>query len=129
MKNFSLLCIGILFENLPEIVRPVRRTSHAPNRFANIRTCELIDKPVMYIRVYCSTILHTSTSKFCHNLELFCNIREVLDWMIGFIAPYTSTIRDYRYYSTITDLHTLLFTVTQALGFLVGTIRILTADY
>jgi hypothetical protein len=41
----------------------------------------------------------------------------LLDWMIGFIAPYTFTTRDDRQYSAIADLHTLQFTVTHAVGF------------
>jgi hypothetical protein len=44
-------------------------------------------------------------------------MKGVLDWTIGFIAPYTFTTRDYRQYSGIADLYTLQFTVTQALGF------------
>jgi hypothetical protein len=46
--------------------------------------------------------------------------------MIGFIAPYTFTARDYRQYSAIADLHTLQFTVAQALGFFIS--RILATD-
>jgi hypothetical protein len=34
-------------------------------------------------------------------------------WILGFIAPYTFIFRDYRQYSAITVLHTLLFTVTH----------------
>jgi hypothetical protein len=54
--------------------------------------------------------------------------RRVLDWMIGFIAPYTFTARDYRQYGAIADLHTLRFTVTHTLGFSVFTSRILATD-
>jgi hypothetical protein len=45
--------------------------------------------------------------------------------MIGFIAPYAFTTRDYRQYSAISMLHTFQFTVTHALGFSVFTSRIL----
>jgi hypothetical protein len=38
-------------------------------------------------------------------------------WMIGFIAPYTFTTREYRQYIAITGLHTLQFTATHPLGF------------
>jgi hypothetical protein len=48
--------------------------------------------------------------------------------MIGFIAPYTSTTRDYRQYSAIADLHTSQFTVVHVLGFSVFTSRILATD-
>jgi hypothetical protein len=48
--------------------------------------------------------------------------------MIGFIAPYTVTARDYRQYSAIADLHTFQFTVTHPLGFSVFTSRILATD-
>jgi hypothetical protein len=47
------------------------------------------------------------------------------DWIL---TPYTFTARDYRQYSPIADLHTLQFTVTHALRFLVFTSRILTTD-
>jgi hypothetical protein len=46
------------------------------------------------------------------------------DW----IYRHTHTTRDYRKYSAIADLHTLLFTVTHALGFSVVTNRILATD-
>jgi hypothetical protein len=39
------------------------------------------------------------------------------------------TTRDYRQYSAIADLHTLQFTVTHALGFLVFSSRILATDF
>jgi hypothetical protein len=55
-------------------------------------------------------------------------IRRVLDSMIGFIAPYTFTTRDYRQHSATADLHTLQFTVTYALGFSVFPSRILATD-
>jgi hypothetical protein len=48
--------------------------------------------------------------------------------MIGFIATYTFTTRDYRHYSSIAVLHTFQFTVTHALGFSVFTSRILATD-
>jgi hypothetical protein len=49
--------------------------------------------------------------------------------MIGFIALYTFTqLGTTGNNSGITDLHTLQFTVTQALGFSVFTSRILTTD-
>jgi hypothetical protein len=41
---------------------------------------------------------------------------------------YIHTTRGYRQHSTIADLHTLLFTVTHALGFSVFTSRILATD-
>jgi hypothetical protein len=37
--------------------------------------------------------------------RVFCAWR-ILDWMIGFIAPYTFTTRNYRQYSAVADLHT-----------------------
>jgi hypothetical protein len=52
-------------------------------------------------------------------------IRLILDWMIGFIAPYTLTPRDYRQYSAIAILHTFQFTVSHKLGSSVFTSRIL----
>jgi hypothetical protein len=52
----------------------------------------------------------------------------VLDWMIGFIAPYTFTTRDYGQYSAISNLHTLQSTVTHAVGFAVFISRILATD-
>jgi hypothetical protein len=55
-------------------------------------------------------------------------IRRVRDWMIGLIAPYRFTTRDYRQYSNIADLHTLQFTVTHALWFSVFTSRILATN-
>jgi hypothetical protein len=55
-------------------------------------------------------------------------IRRVLEWTIGFIAPYTYTARDYRQYSAIAHLHTFQFTVTHALGLSVFTSRILVTD-
>jgi hypothetical protein len=46
----------------------------------------------------------------------------VLDWMVGFIAPYSFTpLGTTGNYSAIADLHTLQFTVTHALGFSVFT--------
>jgi hypothetical protein len=51
--------------------------------------------------------------------------RRVLDWMIGFIAHYTFTTRDYRQYSAIAILHTFQFTVTHPVGISVITSRIL----
>jgi hypothetical protein len=49
--------------------------------------------------------------------HVLVTVDEVLDWMIGFTTPYTFTTWDYRQYSAITDLQTLHFTVTHALGF------------
>jgi hypothetical protein len=46
-------------------------------------------------------------------------------WMIGFIAPYTFTRRNYRQYSSIADLRTFQFTVIHELGFSFFTNRIL----
>jgi hypothetical protein len=57
------------------------------------------------------------------------DIRRVFDSIIGFIATYTFTTRDYRKYSAIADLHTLHFTVTSALGFSVFTNRIMATDF
>jgi hypothetical protein len=54
--------------------------------------------------------------------------RRVLDWMIGFIAPYTFTTWDYRQYSAIADLHTLQFTVRHTVGFSVFSSRALATD-
>jgi hypothetical protein len=49
--------------------------------------------------------------------------------MIGFINTlYIHTVRNYRKYSAIADLHTFRFTVAHALGFLVFTSRILATD-
>jgi hypothetical protein len=50
-----------------------------------------------------------------------------LDWVIGFITPYTLTSY-YRQYSAIAILHTLQFTVAHALGFSVFPSRILATD-
>jgi hypothetical protein len=54
--------------------------------------------------------------------------RRLLDGMIGFIALYTFTTRDYRQYSAIADLHTLQFRVTHALMISFFASRILAAD-
>jgi hypothetical protein len=51
-----------------------------------------------------------------------------LHWMIGFIAPYTFTTRDYRQYSAVAGLHTLQFNVTHPLGSLVFASRIVATD-
>jgi hypothetical protein len=48
--------------------------------------------------------------------------------MIGIIALYTFTTRDYRQYSAIAALHTSQFTVTHAQTFSVFTSRILATD-
>jgi hypothetical protein len=71
--------------------------------------------------------------KFMYNHIVTCwgcawLIRRALDWMIGFIAPYAFTTRDYRQHSALGDLHTLMFTVIHALGFSVFTSRILATD-
>jgi hypothetical protein len=56
-------------------------------------------------------------------------MRQVLDWMIGFIDNlYIHTTQDYRYYSANADLHTLQFAVTHTLGFSVFISRILATD-
>jgi hypothetical protein len=56
-------------------------------------------------------------------------MRWIPDWMIGFINTlYIHTTQDYRQYSAITDLHTLQFTVTHALGFSAYTSRILAVE-
>jgi hypothetical protein len=48
--------------------------------------------------------------------------------MMGFIAPYIFTARDYRQYSTIAILHTFQFSITHALGFSAFSSRILATD-
>jgi hypothetical protein len=56
--------------------------------------------------------------------------RWVLDWVIGFIDTlFTHTTRDYRQYSPVSILHTLQFTVAQALVFSAFTSRILATDF
>jgi hypothetical protein len=60
--------------------------------------------------------------------SVLVTIDGVLDWMIGFIAHYTFTTRDYMQYSAIAILHTCQFTVTHALGLSVLTSRILATD-
>jgi hypothetical protein len=55
-------------------------------------------------------------------------IRRVSDLMIGFIALYTFTTRDYRQYSAFAIVHTFHFTVAHALRFSVFTSRILVTD-
>jgi hypothetical protein len=47
------------------------------------------------------------------------------DWIYWHLIH---TTRDYRQYSAITDLHTVQFTITHALGFSVFTSRILATD-
>jgi hypothetical protein len=44
-------------------------------------------------------------------------VRQVLDWMIGFIDTLYIPFRNTINYSVVADLHTLQFTVTHALGF------------
>jgi hypothetical protein len=57
-------------------------------------------------------------------------IRWVLDWMIGFIAPYTfAQFGTTGKYSAIAIPHTLQFTVAHALGFSVFTSRNLATDF
>jgi hypothetical protein len=48
--------------------------------------------------------------------------------MIGFIDTLYTPLGNTRNYSAIADLHTLQFTVTQALGYSVFTSRILATD-
>jgi hypothetical protein len=56
--------------------------------------------------------------------------RRVLDWMIGFIAPYTFTqFGTTGQYSAIAILHTFQFAVAHAVGFTVFTSRILPTDF
>jgi hypothetical protein len=58
-----------------------------------------------------------------------CLIRLVLDWMIGFIAPYTFTqLGTTGNYSAIALLHPSEFTVSHTLGFSVFTSHILATD-
>jgi hypothetical protein len=52
----------------------------------------------------------------------------VLDWMIGFIAPYTFTLETTSNYSAIADLHTLQFTIAHTLGLSVFTSHILATN-
>jgi hypothetical protein len=54
--------------------------------------------------------------------------RRVLDWMIGFIDSLYTALGTTDSYSAIADLHTLQFTVTQALGFSVFISRIPATD-
>jgi hypothetical protein len=61
--------------------------------------------------------------------EVCVTYRRVLDWMIGFIAPYTFTARDNRQYNAIAVLHASQFTVTHALGLSVFTSRVLATDF
>jgi hypothetical protein len=51
--------------------------------------------------------------------------RRVLDWMIGFIDTLFTQLETIGNYSAISDLHTLQFTVTHAVGFSVFISRIL----
>jgi hypothetical protein len=69
-------------------------------------------------------------SKIWSRVTCISDYRRGLDWMIGFIAPYTYTftIRNYRQYSAIAILRTSQFTVAHALGFSVFTSRILATD-
>jgi hypothetical protein len=48
--------------------------------------------------------------------------------MIGFIGTSVTSFLNHTYYSAITDLHNLLITVAQALGFSVSTSRLLATD-
>jgi hypothetical protein len=63
-----------------------------------------------------------------HYTSIMLRVGWLIQWMIGFIAPYIFTIRVYRQYSTIAIQHTFQFNVTHALGFSVFTSRILTTD-
>jgi hypothetical protein len=75
--------------------------------------------------------MHTYIGYICyiHNI-VTCrgDYRRGLDWMIGFIAPYTFTTRDYRQYSAVAVLHTFQFTATNTIGFSVFISRILATD-
>jgi hypothetical protein len=55
--------------------------------------------------------------------------RPVLDWMIGFIDTLYIQLWTTGNYSAIAILHTLHFTFTHALVFLVFTSRILATDF
>jgi hypothetical protein len=56
-------------------------------------------------------------------------IDEILDWIFGFITPYTFTqFGTTGNYSAIANLHALQFTITHALGFSVFSSRILATD-
>jgi hypothetical protein len=56
-------------------------------------------------------------------------IRPVLDWIIGYIAPYTFTqFRSTSNYSAVAILHTFQFTIAHALGFSVFSSHILATD-
>jgi hypothetical protein len=55
-------------------------------------------------------------------------IRWVLSWMIGFIDTLYTVLGTTGNYSTITDLHTLQFTVTHTQGFSVFTSCIQAVD-
>jgi hypothetical protein len=48
--------------------------------------------------------------------------------MIGFISTLVTVSLNYNYYSAISDLHNLQFTVAHALGFSVSTTRLLATD-
>jgi hypothetical protein len=62
-------------------------------------------------------------------LRVLVTIDGVLDWMIGFITPYTYTpLENTRNYKAIADLHTLQFTVKHTPGLSVFTSRILATD-
>jgi hypothetical protein len=54
--------------------------------------------------------------------------RRLLDWMTGFIDTLFTQLETTGNYSAITNLHTLLVTVTHSLGFSVFTSRILETD-
>jgi hypothetical protein len=63
-----------------------------------------------------------------HTVTYVSDCRRGLDWMIGFIAPYTFTTRDCRQCSAIAILHTFQFIVRYTLRFSVFTSRILATD-
>jgi hypothetical protein len=48
--------------------------------------------------------------------------------MIGFIGIFVTNSLNHTYYSTITDLHNILFTVARALGFSVFSSYLLATD-
>jgi hypothetical protein len=67
-------------------------------------------------------------SQYCHDLGVCAAYRLILDRMIGFIDTLYIQLETTGNYNAIADLHTLQFTLTHSLGFLVFTSRILATD-
>jgi hypothetical protein len=67
---------------------------------------------------------------YCHVYVWGCvTVRGDIDWLIQFIGHLYTPLGTTNNYNTISNLHTLQFTVSHTLGFSVFTICILATDF